>query len=53
MGAVYVRISHDDDFMVAQLTDIKIIMYSCTKSRNHSLDLCICINLIHSGFFYV
>ena len=53
MRTVNIGISHDNDFMIAKLADIEILMNSSSKSCNHSLDLCICINLIQTCFLYI
>ena len=53
MSAVHIRIGHDDDFVVAQLADVEIIMDTGAKSSDHSLDLRISIDFIHSCLFYV
>ena len=53
MCTIHVRIGHDDDLVVAQLGNIKIIVDSGTERSNHSFDLCIGINFVQSGLLYV
>ena len=53
MGAVHIRISHDNDLVVTQLADIKVIVNTRTKGCDHGLNLCIGINLIHPGLFNI
>ena len=57
MGAVYIRIRHDDDLVIAKLADIKIVAISFRKTASeridHGLDLCIGQDLIDAGFLYV
>ena len=53
MCTIHIRIGHDDNLVIAKLTDIKIIMNAGTKCSDHSLDFCVGIYFIHSCLFYV
>lgn len=53
MSSVHIRISHNDDLMVAELGNIKIFMDSRAESRDHSFDLRICINFIQPCLLYI
>ena len=46
MGTIYIGIGHNDDLMVTKLTDIEILMNSCSEGCDHRLDLCIGINFV-------
>ena len=51
MAAVHIGIGHQDDFVIAQLGDVKVIAVSFRKTAaegiNHGLDFRIGQNLIH------
>ncbi len=51
MAAVHIGIRHQDNLMVAQLADIKVIPIALGKTAakgiNHGFYLCIGKNLIH------
>ena len=53
MRTIHIGISHDNNLMIPQLGNIKILMNSCSKRRDHSLDLRIGVNLIQPCFFYI
>ena len=57
MGAVHVRIRHDDDLVITKLCDIKIISIpfgkTAAKGVDHGLDLCIGQDLINTGLLYI
>ena len=57
MGSVHVGIRHDDDLIVAELCDIKIIAVSLGKTAaegiDHGLDLGIGKDLVNAGLFHV
>ena len=57
MGTVHVGIGHDDDLVIPQLADIKVISISFGKSAakciDHRLDLCIRQHFIDTCFFHV
>ena len=53
MGAVHIGIGHQDDLMVAQLRDIKILMDPRAEGGDHGLDLRIPIDPVQPGLFYV
>ncbi len=43
---VDIGISHNDDLIIAELTDVKIFMNTGTERGNHRFDLSIAINLV-------
>ena len=55
--SIHIRIGHDNDFIIAQLTDIKVIAISFGKAAakciDHGLDFCIGKYFINTCFFYV
>ena len=57
MRSVHIRIGHDDDLVIAQFGDIKIIAVafgkSAAKGIDHGLDLRIGQNLVNAGLFHV
>ena len=53
MGAVYVGIRHDDDLIVAKLTDVKFIVDACTERSDHGLDLFVGIDPVLSCLLYI
>ena len=53
MGSVHIRISHNDDLMITELSNIKIFMDSCAESRDHGFDLGIGIDFIQSCLFNI
>ena len=53
MCTVNIGIGHDNDLVITEFTDIKVIMDTCTKCSDHSLDLCIAVNSVKTGFFYI
>ena len=57
MGSVYIRICHDNDLIIPQLTDIKIISISFRKAASeridHGLDLRICKYFVNACFLHI
>ena len=57
MRTVDIGIGHDDDLVIAQLGDVKVIAVAFRETAaegiDHGLDLGICQDLINAGFFYV
>ena len=57
MGTIHIGIRHDDDLVIAQPGNIKIIAVTLGKSAaecvDHGLDLCICQDLIDAGFLHI
>src|SRR5699024_4766801 len=53
MSSIYIGIGHNDDLVVPQLTDVEILMYSCSESCDHGFDLCIGINLVQPCLLYI
>ena len=53
MGTVHIGISHDDDLMISEFADIKIIMDSCSKRCDHGLNLGIAVYLVETGLLYI
>ena len=53
MGSVYIGIGHDDDLIVAQLGDIKIIVNSRAEGGNHGPDLRVAVDLVQPGLLHV
>ena len=53
VGAVHVRIRHDDDLVIPQLGDIEILMDPGAESRDHGLDLRVGKYLVQPRFFHV
>ena len=57
MRAVHIGIRHDDDLVIAQLCDVKVIAVSLGKSTaervDHRFDLRIRKHLVDTGFFNI
>ena len=53
MRAVYIGIRHDNNLMIPQLADIKVLMNTGSECGNHRLDFGVGKNLVQTGFFYV
>ena len=57
MGAVHIRIGHNNDFIIAESADIKVIAVafgkSAAKGVNHGFNFRIGKNLINARFFDV
>ena len=53
MRPVHIGIRHNNDLVVPQLADIKIIMNPRAESRDHGFDLSIGINFIQSRLFHI
>ena len=51
MRAVDIGIGHDNDFVVAELADIKVIMHAAAESRDHRADFFIGVNSFFSCLF--
>ncbi len=51
---VHVRICHDDDLVVADFVDVKIVNTdACTNCRDESSNLVVVQNLVESGLFHI
>ena len=57
MGAVHIRIRHDDDLVIAQLRDVKIVPVALGKAAaegvDHGLDLRVRKHLVDACLFHV
>ena len=53
MGAVYVGIRHNDDLIVAELTDVKFIVDARSERRDHGLDLFVGVDPVFSGLLNI
>ena len=53
MGAVDIGIGHDDDLVVAELADIKVVVDASSEGRDHSLDLFVGIDPVLAGLLHV
>ena len=53
MGAVNVSISHDKDFVVPHLVDVKFIANSRAQCRHNRHQLVVAVNAVGAGFFHV
>ena len=57
MRPIHIRIGHDDDFVIAELRNIKIISVSfrktATKCVDHRLDFRVRQHLVYGSFFYI
>ena len=53
MGSIHIGIRHDDDLVITKLGNIKIVMNTGTKGRDHGFDLRIAVDPVQSGFLYV
>ena len=57
MRAVHIRIRHDDNFIIAQLCDVKIVSIAFGKTTakgvDHGLDLRVCQHLVDARLFHV
>ena len=57
MGAVHIRIRHDDDLIIAQLADIEIVSVSFRKTTaegiDHRLDLRVGEHLVDACLLHV
>ncbi len=57
MLAVHVRIRHDDDLIVAELSYVKVISVAFRKAAaeglHHGLYLRVCQNLIYAGLLHI
>ena len=49
MSSINVGISHDDYLVITKLFYIKILMYSCSESCNHSLDFFVFHYMIYTS----
>ena len=52
MGTVYVRIGHDDDFVIAKLFNIKILTDTAAQSHDQGIELIVTVDLIGSGVWW-
>ena len=48
MCPVYIGIRHNDNFVIAKLRDIKILMDACSKCSNHGANLRIAVDSVQS-----
>ena len=53
MGSVHVRIGHDDDLVVAQLGDVKIVVDARPEGGDHGFDLRVTVNPIQARLLHV
>ena len=53
MSTIHIGIGHNDDLVITQFCNIKILMDTGSESSDHGFDLGISINLIQSCFLYV
>ena len=57
MRAVHIRVRHNDNLIIAQLADIKIIAVAFRKSApegvDHSLDFCVGQNLVNACLLHI
>ena len=53
MGAVHIRIRHDDNLVVAQLGEVELLPDAGAQSRDHRLKLVVAIDLVRSGLFHI
>ena len=53
MRAINIGIGHDDDLVITQLADIKVLVDSGTKGCDHRLDLGVAVDSVQTGFLYV
>ena len=53
MSTIYIGIRHNNDLIISELINIKILMNTCTKCCDHCFDLGILKDSVDSCFFYV
>ena len=53
MRTIHIGIRHDNNLMIPQLADIKVLMNSGSECGNHRFDFGVGKNLVQTGFFYV
>jgi hypothetical protein len=53
MRTVHVRVGHNDDFMVTQLADVKVLVDTRTERRNHRRNRIVGQDFIKPGLFDV
>ena len=53
MSTIDIGIGHDDDLVITQLADIKVLVDSGTKGCDHRLDLGVAVDSVQTGFLYV
>ena len=53
MCTVNIGIGHDNDLVITEFTDIKVIMDTCTKCSDHCFNLCIAVDSVQTGLFYI
>ena len=53
MGAVHVGIGHDDDLVVSEFADIKVVMDAGPECGDHGLDLGVSVYFIKSCLLYI
>ena len=53
MGAVHIRIGHDNDFSVPGFGNIKIFTNAAAKGGNHIFNLITGQHTVQTGFFHI
>ena len=57
MASIYIRIGHENDLVITQLRNVKIVAIafrkSTAKSIDHGLDLCIRQYLVHGSLLHI
>ena len=53
MGAVHVRIRHDDDLVITELGNIEIVVDAGPEGGDHGFDLRVAVDPVQTGFFHV
>ena len=53
MRSVHIGIRHDNNPVVAQLRDIKVIVDPCSERRNHGTDLRVAVNPVKSRLLHI
>jgi hypothetical protein len=53
MGAVHVRIGHDEHLVVPQLGDIELVADAAAQCQHHRHQLVVAVNFIGAGLFHV
>lgn len=53
MGTIDIGIRHNDNLVISQFRNVKILMDSGSKSCNHRFDLFICINFIQPCLLHI
>ena len=53
MASIHIRISHDDDLVIADFADVKILLNSSTQCGDDRTDFITGEHLVHPGFFNI